>query len=157
MPGSDFPNVVAIDLGAESCRVSLLRWSGDNPHIELVHRFGNSPVSRSHIAALEPSSTSSLNWKTGCCDARSAVPIRSLPSAWTDGPWIMCGWIRQYFALGDPYCYRDARTEKTFTEMQSRCPNVELFLRSGVQPLRINTMYQLMADQKAGCLLRRSG
>ena len=37
--------MVAIDLGAESCRVSLLRWLNGVPQIELVHRHANAPVS----------------------------------------------------------------------------------------------------------------
>jgi rhamnulokinase len=149
MPGSNFPNVIAIDLGAESCRVSLLRWSEDKPHIELVHRFGNSPVSvgasvhwnLQHILA-------ELDSGLMRCAERCAEPIASIG---VDGWAVDCVRMdQQSFALGDPYCYRDARTEETFAEMESRCPSVELFLRSGVQPLRINTMYQLMADQKAG-------
>src|SRR4051794_18634344 len=35
--------LVAIDLGAESCRVSLLRWHGSKAEIRLVHRFANRP------------------------------------------------------------------------------------------------------------------
>ena len=35
--------LVAIDLGAESCRVSLLRWRGDEPRIAMVRRFANAP------------------------------------------------------------------------------------------------------------------
>ena len=37
---------VAIDLGAESCRVSLLRFVNGNPAIELIHRFPNGPIHR---------------------------------------------------------------------------------------------------------------
>ena len=36
------PVLVAVDLGAESCRVSLLRWIDGQPEIRLVHRFANS-------------------------------------------------------------------------------------------------------------------
>ena len=149
MSGSDFPNVVAIDLGAESCRISLLRWTGDQPHIELVHRFGNSPVP---VGA-------SLHWnldhilselESGLlrCAERCSAPIASIG---VDG-WAV-DYVRMdmhHAALGLPYCYRDERTEKTFTEMQKRCSNTELFLHNGVQPLRINTLYQLMADEEAG-------
>ncbi len=39
---------VAIDLGAESCRVSLLRWANGRAEITEVHRFPNGPF----IAAL---------------------------------------------------------------------------------------------------------
>ena len=33
--------LVAIDLGGESCRVSLLRWGKDGAEVQLVHRFPN--------------------------------------------------------------------------------------------------------------------
>src|SRR4029077_13824109 len=36
--------LVAVDLGAESCRVALLRWVDGTPHIQMVHRFPNGPV-----------------------------------------------------------------------------------------------------------------
>src|SRR6516165_12543471 len=36
------PVLIAVDLGAESCRISLLRWIGRQPEIQLVHRFANS-------------------------------------------------------------------------------------------------------------------
>ena len=36
--------LVAVDLGGESCRVSLLRWNGGNPNLQLIHRFPNGPV-----------------------------------------------------------------------------------------------------------------
>jgi hypothetical protein len=38
------PARVAVDLGAESCRVSLLRWVEGRPGITLVHRIANGPV-----------------------------------------------------------------------------------------------------------------
>ena len=38
--------LIAVDLGAESCRVSLLRWRNGLPRIELVHRFANGPLRR---------------------------------------------------------------------------------------------------------------
>ena len=38
------PTLVAVDLGAESCRVSLLRWLNGHPEIILVHRFSNRPI-----------------------------------------------------------------------------------------------------------------
>jgi len=40
------PARIAIDLGAESCRVSLLRWVGGVPSIEVIHRVPNGPVRR---------------------------------------------------------------------------------------------------------------
>ena len=40
------PATVAVDLGAESCRVSLLRWSDGGPRITLVHRIANGPIAQ---------------------------------------------------------------------------------------------------------------
>src|SRR5665213_3318168 len=34
---------IAVDLGAESCRVSLLQWLDGKAAITLVHRFANAP------------------------------------------------------------------------------------------------------------------
>lgn len=149
MAGSDFPNVVAVDLGAESCRVSLLRWIDKKPHIELVHRFGNAPVMNGK----------SLHWnlehillelESGLLRCANKCE-ETIASIGVDG-WAV-DYVRlneQKSPLGNPYCYRDARTEETFTEMQRRCSNLDLFMRSGVQSLRINTLYQLMADERAG-------
>jgi rhamnulokinase len=40
---ADMRALIAVDLGAESCRVSLLRWVDGKPEITLVHRFANAP------------------------------------------------------------------------------------------------------------------
>ena len=45
MLGEDRKAVVAVDLGAQSCRVSLLRWNRGGPEITVVHRFANEPIS----------------------------------------------------------------------------------------------------------------
>jgi rhamnulokinase len=149
MPGSDFPNIVAIDLGAESCRVSLLRWNGDRPQIELTHRFGNAPVA---VGA-------SLHWNLQHILAELENGLRrcavhcdgSIASIGVDGWAVDCVRMDAHgLPLGNPFCYRDARNEETFAELERRCTKVDLFLRSGIQPFRINTMYQLMADTKAG-------
>ena len=44
--GLQEPARIAIDLGAKSCRLSLLRWQYGKPAIELIHRFANAPVHR---------------------------------------------------------------------------------------------------------------
>ena len=149
MSGNDFPNIVAIDLGAESCRVSLLRWIDNEPQIELIHRFRNGPVETNSSLHWDFDSIfSELEHGLMHCADHCTGPIASIG---------VDGWAVDYVRMdqqrlprGNPYCYRDARTEETFAEFEKRCSNTELFLRSGVQPLRINTLYQLMADEKSG-------
>lgn len=143
------PNVVAIDLGAESCRVSLLQWNGDVPQIDLVHRSSNGPVARGH----------SLRWNLQgllndvsiglrLCAERTSDPIASIG---------VDGWAVDYVRLnkdgvpiGDPYCYRDERTLASGAAIEEACPAAFLYRETGVQPLRINTLYQLVADRHAG-------
>jgi rhamnulokinase len=148
MPISDHPHLVAIDLGAESCRVSLLQWRGETPHIELVHRFSNAPVTIGE----------SLHWdfsrilsgvEDGLlrCAEKTSAPIASVG---------VDGWAVDYVRLTEtdlpiaqPFCYRDLRTEAMEAELAQRRSREELFALCGVQPLRINSLYQLMADNRA--------
>lgn len=143
------PNIVAIDLGAESCRVSLLQWNDDVPKIDVIHRSSNGPVARGN----------SLHWdlqklinevKVGLrlCAERTHGPISSIG---------VDGWAVDYVRLnqdgvpiGAPFCYRDERTMVSKVATDKACPAVFLYRQTGVQPLRINTLYQLVADGQAG-------
>lgn len=136
---------VAIDLGAESCRVSLLRWIDGKPKIELVHRMPNGPV---HDGK-------SLHWPLsrildgldeGLHKAAEAAP-EGIASIGVDG------WAVDYVRLGpdgkphgEPFCYRDERTVATKQDADKTLSPEALFARTGAQPLRINTLYQLLAD-----------
>ncbi len=140
---------IAIDLGAESCRVSLLRWQGNVARIELIHRFANGPVHRG----------SSMRWplhdilsglEVGLRKAAAFVP-QGIASIAVDG------WSVDYVRLdgngqprGEPFCYRDERTVAAKEAADARVPPLQMFERGGAQPLRINTAYQLLADPATG-------
>ena len=114
-----------------------------------MHRFPNAPVSRGE----------SLHWdlerilievERGLlqCGEQATAPIASVG---------VDGWAVDYVRLnghgqplGQPFCYRDLRTEAMVESLQARCSHEELFALSGAQPLRINTQFQLMADHAAG-------
>ncbi len=140
---------VAIDLGAESCRVSLLRWRRDRPEIMLIHRMANGPVHRG--ASLRwPLQTILAGLEEGLHKAAEAAP-EGIGSIGVDG------WAVDYVRLGadgkpmdEPFCYRDARNASAKTRADALVDPRELFLRTGAQPLRINTVYQLLADADAG-------
>lgn len=149
MPGSELPAIVAIDLGAESCRVSLLQWSGETPSIQLIHRFSNAPISHGD----------SLRWdfdrilseiQTGLM--RSAqVATTPIASIGVDG-WAV-DYVRvdeEGLPLHPPFCYRDPRTESIVEDLEQRGLIPGFYAISGAQPLRINTVYQLMADARVG-------
>jgi rhamnulokinase len=149
MPGSNPPNMVAIDLGAESCRVFLLEWQDHAPRIQLIHRFANAPILQGE----------GLHWnldrilselESGLLRAAERVS-NSIASIGVDG------WAVDYvritengLPIAQPFCYRDPRTEAIEAELKSSYSAEQMFAMTGVQPLRINSIYQLMADQKAG-------
>ena len=143
------PARVAIDLGAESCRVSLLRWKSGKPSIEVVHRIPNGPVHRG--ASLRwPLATILSGLEEGLRKAAAAAP-EGIASIGVDS------WGVDYVRLapdgnpvGDPFCYRDERTVATKEAADKIIPPFDLYQITGAFPLRLNTVYQLMADPAAG-------
>ena len=51
--------------------------------------------------------------------------------------------------LGNPYSYRDARTDGMLEAAFARVPRDEIFAATGVQFMQINTLYQLLAMRLA--------
>lgn len=143
------PARVAIDLGAESCRVSLLRWASGKPKIELVHRIPNGPVHRG----------TSLRWPLDAILAGVEEGLRKAAHAAPEGIASIAvdGWAVDYVRLGrdgkplaDPFCYRDERTIVSKKAADLIAAPDTLFRRTGAQPLRLNTIYQLLADLASG-------
>ena len=142
------PARIAIDLGAESCRISLLRWKGDQPEIELIHRIPNGPVHRSRWLCW-PLDTILAGLEEGLRKAAQAAP-EGIASIAVDS------WSVDYVRLSpagqplrEPFCYRDERTVPTKSAADAIVPPRQLFQRTGALPLRINTVYQLLADRAA--------
>lgn len=136
---------VAIDLGAESCRVSLLRWHEGEPQISEVHRISNGPVERA--GSLHWPLTTILSGVEQGLRRAAAYAPEGIASIAVDG------WAVDYVRLDpkgkplhDPFCYRDERTVSARKKADSLLPPDEAFRRTGAQPLRINTIYQLLAD-----------
>jgi len=151
------PALIAVDLGAESCRVSLLRWNDDRPIIELVHRFPNGPLElggclRWDLEGIVQGVEEGLR---ACArtfeDGRPARRRRGIAGIGVDG------WAVDYVRLGpegkplgDPFCYRDERTVAAEREVLSRIPASRLYALTGIQQLRLNTLHQLYADLTDG-------
>ena len=148
LPSGRLPSLVAIDLGAESCRVSLLTPGIEGPQIRLVHRFPNAPVSRGESLFWDLEQIlKEIERGLMLCGEQASSPVASIG---------VDGWAVDYVRMdgagpiGLPFCYRDLRTEAMVKRLEAQCPREELFALSGAQPLRINTQFQLMADQAAG-------
>src|SRR5207245_2522591 len=50
----------------------------------------------------------------------------------------------------EPICYRDHRTDGEIDRVLARVPREEIFARTGIQFLQLNTLYQLSAHLRAG-------
>jgi len=141
------PARIAIDLGAETCRVSLLRWRDETPAIDLIHRIPNGPVHRGP----------SLHWPIETILAGLEEGLRKAAELAPEGIASIAvdGWSVDYARLApdgqllrEPFCYRDERTVPTKDAADAILPPLKFFERTGVLPHRINTVYQLMADPK---------
>jgi rhamnulokinase len=140
------PALVAIDLGAESCRVSLLRWVNDQPKAELVFRFANGPIQQN----------GSLYWDLPhICDSVE-YGLRACAAIANDGIAAIAvdGWAVDYVRLdsagkarGNPFCYRDQRTLSAQKKVHARISPERLYELTGIQILPLNTLYQLCADR----------
>jgi rhamnulokinase len=136
---------IAVDLGAESCRVSLLRWVDDEAVITLVHRFANAPREVN----------GGLHWDLEMIEAGLEAGLRRCAEIATEGVRSIAvdGWAVDYVrvgadgkALADPFCYRDERTIKAERALHRKIGPERLRELTGVQLIRINTLYQLYAD-----------
>ena len=140
---------VAIDLGAESCRVSLLQWTGEAPRIEVVHRLANGPVHRGESLRW-PLKEILVGLEEGLRKAAAAAP-EGIASIGVDS------WSVDYVrltpdgaVLDEPFCYRDERTVAAKEAADKIVAPFEIYQRTGAMPLRINTVYQLLADPASG-------
>jgi rhamnulokinase len=144
------PARIAIDLGAESCRVSLLRWAGAAASIDVIHRIPNGPV---HYRA------NSLRWPLDSILAGLEEGLRKAALAAPEGIASIAvdSWGVDYVrlasngsALPHPFCYRDERTVATKEAADQLLQPLKLYERTGALPLRINTVYQLLSDPAQG-------
>ncbi|MBS1801012.1 MAG: carbohydrate kinase [Acidobacteria bacterium] len=141
--------LIAVDLGAESCRVSLLRWRDGRQHIELVHRFAHRAEQRSdglrwNLQRIVDGVEAGL----ARCAEIAEEGVRSI---------AVDGWAVDYVrldsngvAIEDPFCYRDPRNANAEAALYRIIAPSRLRELTGVQLQPINTLYQQHADQLAG-------
>lgn len=150
LSGGQHPAMVAIDLGAESCRVSLLRWDSEGiPAISMVHRFANGPVWDGR----------NFRWDLDriCAELESGLRLCAEQCSEKIASIGVTGWAVDYVRLngagkplGQPFCYRDQRNVRAMEEVHERIRAAALYARTGVHIQTINTIYQLWADRAGG-------
>ncbi len=135
---------VAVDLGAESGRVIV----GDVTEIHVVHRFSNLPVRVGDSIFWDVLSIFS-EIKAGLKAAFSTYPD-AIASIGVDTWGVDFGLVDASGALiGNPYHYRDDRTDGVMEEVFGRVDREEIYRITGIQFMQINSIYQLYAFAKA--------
>ena len=141
---------IAIDLGAESCRVSLLRWIDSEPVIHPIARIANAPYA---------DAGGNLHWPFRALVGQLHEALRRAADLAPEGIGSIGvdGWAVDYVRLNergeateDPFCYRDERSVAAKHALDAALAPEQIFASTGVQPLRINTLYQLTADRISG-------
>jgi len=139
---------LAVDLGAESGRVLAGEFDGHQLVLNVVHSFPNGPVKLN----------GSIHWNTvglyeqilsGLAKAQNEYGD-ALISIGVDSWGLDYGHLdAQGNLLGLPYHYRDSRTGPMLVKINSIVPKEEAYARTGIQPLFINTLFQLMAEAES--------
>jgi rhamnulokinase len=143
---------IAVDLGAGSGRVFLAGVAPGELLLEEVRRFKYPP--REEAGRLRwPFAEILGEIKAGLREAgeRARELGRAVRSIGVDS------WAVDYGLLDgagrlieNPVCYRDARTRGLMEEVFEIVPRAELFTRTGIQFLELNTIYQLRAHAREG-------
>jgi rhamnulokinase len=138
--------LLAIDLGAESGRGVLGLFDGRQLRLEVVHRFPNGPV-----RTLDTMHWDVLRLYTEMLTAlrRCAADYGGIDSLGVDTWGVDFALLgRSGTLLGNPRHYRDPHTEGIMEAAFARLPRQEIYRRSGLQFMRFNTLFQLLAMQR---------
>jgi rhamnulokinase len=146
-------NFLAFDLGAESGRALLGKLDGGKIALEEKHRFAN-PMGRMN---------GHLHWnllaqweelKTGL--RKTAAGGTKLDGIGVDTWGVDFGFIgRSGEVLGQPYMYRDSRTDGVMDKVFAKVPRDKVFEATGIQFMQLNSLYQYYAmrhEQKSPLL-----
>lgn len=143
MPDHPQPHL-AFDLGAESGRAVLGRVRSGVLSIEEVHRFANEPVEYG----------GSIHWDVPRLWFEMRRAFSMIEEQWLGGVGVDA-WGVDYALLGhhgelieNPYHYRDRRTEGAMEAVLAKLSRREVYRRTGIQFMPINTLYQLFAAQR---------
>ena len=137
-------NLLAFDLGAESGRAILGRFDGSRLQLDDVHRFNNQPVylpDGMHWDALRI--LAEIKGGLSLVVQNYGAPPDSLG---IDTWGVDFGLLdAQGVLIGNPYHYRDSRTDGMPEEVFKRVPRAEVFSQTGIQFMQLNSLYQLFS------------
>jgi len=134
---------LALDLGAESGRAIVGTLEKGKLTLNEVHRFANSPV---HLPDGMHWDVPRL-WSEIKAGIAAAIKAGARPAGLGFDTWgVDFALLDKHGALlGNPYHYRDARTDGIPDEAFKIVPRADIFAHTGIQFMQLNTLYQLYA------------
>lgn len=138
--------VLTVDLGAESGRVIAVKFDGERLVTEELRRFPN-PLTRVN---------NTIHWdflhlwreiQAGIDSGKALMPASIGVDTWGVDFALL---DQQGQLIANPVSYRDGRTEGMMEAAFARVPREEVFSQTGVQFMRINTLYQMMSLLESG-------
>jgi rhamnulokinase len=140
---------LAIDIGASGGRLVPGHFDGRRLRLEEIHRFENGPVEADgHLYWDLLGLWSQVRQGLQAAAARTGGRIVSVG---VDTWGVDFGLLdRNGELLGNPYHYRDSRTNGLVERACRIVPREEIFRHTGLQFMQINTLYQLLAMKLAG-------
>ena len=141
---------LAVDLGAGSGRVFLARLAQDEFTLEEIRRFHYAPVmSEGHLRWAFAHILSAIEAGLRDAGARAKAEGATIYSVGVDSWGVDYGWLdAQGKLIADPICYRDARTAGVMEKIWARMSREEIFRRTGLQFMPLNTLYQIAAGTR---------
>ncbi|MDE2730526.1 MAG: rhamnulokinase [Bacteroidota bacterium] len=137
---------LALDLGASSGRAILGYFDSGRMRMEEVHRFRTPTITEGKrlywdLASVWEGLQEGLNRAVA-----KAPKLRSLSvDSWGVDYVPLDAYLRP---LRRAHLYRDSRTQDMAEIADERMPRDDLYACTGVMPLSINTLYQVLADQQ---------
>lgn len=141
---SEKARLLAIDLGASSGRGVLGTLEGGTLKLQEVHRFANGPVQildslHWDVLLLQEEIKHALE----VCAKEYGSELDGIGFDTWGVDFALIG--RNDTLLGHPYHYRDKLTDGMIEEAFRRVPREEIFQMTGIQFMKLNTLYQLLA------------
>ncbi len=137
--------VAAVDMGATSVRVAVVDLAADAPLVDVVHRWQHGPDARPDGSVRWRWAMLLDNVRLGLDRALATGPLASIG---VDGWAVDYGLLdEQGRLLSDPHSYRSPRTEG-WRDVVALIGERELYRRTGVQLIPINTIFQLAAHDR---------
>lgn len=138
---------LAVDLGAESGRVTAGLWDGSKIRLEEVHRFSNGATVLGESLRWDVLRLwSEIRGGLALAGKKYGKQVVSVGADTWGVDFVLLN--KQEEMLGLPYHYRDVRTRGLMARAFKKVSRADIFAHSGLQFMELNSLYQLLAWQR---------